>query len=276
MQGPRTGAALRHAVTRRVFGALYPDAQARWRRVTRHPDWKSKKEFTDRFGHDVRHGPFQGLSYPPGFTAITSALIEKLLGAYELELHGVVEELVARDWRTIVNIGSSEGYYAVGLALRLPQARVYAYELDKRTRARCAAVAERNGASERVIHRPNCTVEELGGLLREPALVVCDCEGCELELLRPERADFSASTLLVELHDHVREGAGDEIVDRFLPTHDVRVIEAAGRNPADYSELQELGWSEAEQDLVLTEPRGIRARWAYATPREPVSEPRSH
>jgi hypothetical protein len=52
--------------------------------------------------------------------AVGSALIPKLLGCYEAELHGVIACALNTTYDTIIDIGCAEGYYAVGLALHFP------------------------------------------------------------------------------------------------------------------------------------------------------------
>jgi hypothetical protein len=76
------------------------------------------RRFVDNQGTTVLHGPFAGLMYPRDLLlAQADAPIAKLLGTYEQELHPVFEEVIAKQPRTIIDIGAAEGYYAVGLAL---------------------------------------------------------------------------------------------------------------------------------------------------------------
>lgn len=96
----------------------------------------------------VLWGPFAGLRYVP--ESAGSALIPKLLGCYEQELRLVLEALIRGKPRHIVNIGCAEGYYAVGLAWRLPKAEVGAYNSDSRAREFCARLARLNGVEARV------------------------------------------------------------------------------------------------------------------------------
>src|SRR5437762_13396739 len=48
-------------------------------------------------------GPFKGLKYVS--TARGSSIGPKLLGTYELELRDIVESIVSRGYRTVINIG---------------------------------------------------------------------------------------------------------------------------------------------------------------------------
>ena len=70
----------------------------------------------------VLNGPFQGMNFHSA--ASEGCLVPKLLGCYEQPLHPFLEAAFARDYDVVLNIGSAEGYYAVGLALRMPGARI--------------------------------------------------------------------------------------------------------------------------------------------------------
>src|SRR5271165_2199287 len=83
-------------------------------------------------GNIVQRGPFAG-------TAILQEkswgnagdLAAKLLGFYEEELHDAVEEAIAGNPDLVLNVGCAEGFYAVGLARRLPESRVIAFDIDQ-------------------------------------------------------------------------------------------------------------------------------------------------
>src|SRR5262245_40199813 len=74
----------------------------------------------------VGSGPFKGMKY--GNRSVGSAFIPKLIGIYERELWDVVEDACAMTPSLVIDIGAAEGYYAVGLAMRLPFTRVIAFE----------------------------------------------------------------------------------------------------------------------------------------------------
>src|ERR1043166_3276070 len=79
-----------------------------------------------RLGSSVLTGPFAGMNYIVGSGG--SDYPPKLLGPYEQERWPVIEEIVRQDYRLVIDIGAGEGYYAVVLAKRLPQAGVIAFE----------------------------------------------------------------------------------------------------------------------------------------------------
>ncbi len=74
----------------------------------------------------------------------------KLLGSYESELHATLEELLAHEYTAVVDVGCAEGYYAVGLGLRLRNAAIYAFDTNPRARSACAEMAKLNGVDSRI------------------------------------------------------------------------------------------------------------------------------
>ena len=48
-----------------------------------------------------------------------------LAGSYEAELHDVLEDVIVERPSRIIDVGCAEGYYAVGLAMRCPDAAVF-------------------------------------------------------------------------------------------------------------------------------------------------------
>lgn len=219
--------------------------------------------YTERYGFRVQHGPFGGMDYVR--EAHCSMLLPKLIGSYEAELHPALEKLLKKGYATVVDIGSAEGYYAIGLALRLPQAHVYAYEMDCDVRCHCAELAALNEVSNRLTLAGACDVSALQSLPMRGALIVCDCEGAELELLRPDLiAGMRECDLIVELHDCFNPTTSTEIAGRFTGTHDVELVSSVRRNPGEYLAPGLL--TASEMDLAVNEIRP-EMQWAVMTSR---------
>ena len=93
-------------------------------RALRYPALREKKRnrrrVFERLGRPttVLNGPFRGMKYLS--RAYCSAVLPKLLGTYECELIPAIDRLARSDADRIVDIGAAEGYYAVGLALKVP------------------------------------------------------------------------------------------------------------------------------------------------------------
>ncbi len=173
--------------------------------------------FAEQYGPCVLTGPFRGMRYPAdAFRTGTVNIGSRLLGSYEAELHEIVERVVAAGFDRIIDVGSAVGYYAVGLARRLPASTVEAYDPDPAARRRCRALAEVNGVLDRVDVRGGATAADLRLPRAGRTFVKMDCEGCELELLRPDDSELlRSSTILVELHDFLRDGTTRDVLARF-------------------------------------------------------------
>jgi predicted O-methyltransferase YrrM len=116
--------------------------------------------------------------------SVGSCFIPKLLGTYERELAPKIELICEKQPGLVVDLGAAEGYYAIGLALRIPQARVVAFELDETGQTALWAMAELNGIGGRLSVRGRCEPQDLSAALagESSPVVVCDVEGDEEKL----------------------------------------------------------------------------------------------
>src|ERR1041384_6716299 len=98
-------------------------------------------------GLRVSGGPFAGAKISQHSTG--SELLPKLLGTYELELHGVIEEFIAANYNALINVGCSEGFYAVGFAVRWKEraATVLAFDSNPAALEITREVAADNGVA---------------------------------------------------------------------------------------------------------------------------------
>jgi len=216
----------------------------------------------------VQAGPFRGLRYLPQLTStdtlLSHTVIPKLLGSYELELHDSLKRAFARQYKQVINIGCAEGYYAVGLALGLPGIPVFAFDIDAANREFCGEMATINGVADRIFIRGECTVAELTNIAAANSLIVCDCEGCELELLDLNLVPvLEMSDVMVELHDCVNDIITPTILARFAKTHDEHVVQKVNRYATDYPVLK--GLTPLQQRLALSEFRWGPLQWAFLT-----------
>jgi hypothetical protein len=187
------------------------------------------------FGARVLAGPFSGMSV--GMAAQPSSYCAHLLlGTYELELHGAIEEICTTGYSLVIDIGASDGYYVCGLKRRMPQARVVAFETMIDKHADIRALARENGVDAGVSVQGHCDAPSLRAALVEDRrpLVVCDIEGGEVSVLDLDAVpELTRADLLVETHDGLYPGCTDILRRRFARTHDVRFIQERPRTVAD-------------------------------------------
>ena len=208
----------------------------------------------------VRSGPFQGMTLLNRTSEGNVA--PKLLGCYEQELHDVIERCIETPYEYVVNVGCGDGYYAVGLARRMPNSEIKAYDLHKGRRALCRDAAKKNGVEERVSIGSECGAEELTALAGRRVLVVCDIEGGERELLDPERIPaLKGFDILVELHENLDKALPENIIARFAETHQIERFQHQGRDTNAFEELEKI--SQFDQFLALWEGRQGPTPWSF-------------
>jgi hypothetical protein len=210
-----------------------------------------------KYGDEVQRGPFAGLRYLPP-EQYASCRFEKIIGAYEHEIHGLITDLAATGrYATIVNVGAAEGFYTVGLARLFPNAKIISYESTEAGREYCAKLAELNGVAARAEIRGECTLAEFHTLAPPgPVLVWMDIDLGERVILDPEAVPWlGEADILVELHECLQAGTNALVVGRFEKTHRIRQFASAGLAYADYPPLRGLTFAEI-YDMVCEDRPG--------------------
>ena len=215
----------------------------------------------------VRNGPFKGMRYPSA-TSVGSTLFPKLLGSYELELSEVVEEICNKKYSAIVDVGCAEGYYAVGLSRRIPDAHVYAYDINEKARNLCTEMFEKNS-----IDKGNysigqfCSKDTFSEIdLGKHALIVCDCEGYEKELFVEKNIGvFKGHDLLIETHDCFDINITKYLENLFRDSHSIKILESIDdiQKVKKYNFPELNGVSLEEKYILLGERRSSIMEWYY-------------
>jgi hypothetical protein len=146
----------------------------------------------------------------------------KWIGCYEEELQGIIEKVVDARYTTVIDIGSAEGYYAVGLAWRCPQARVFSYDTDIWARRQQLRLARLNGVKNLEIGA-YCSWDDITRRVLDRTFVLCDIEGYEYDLLNPAACPaLQRVDILVEVHPSGAldtRSVCDALTARFATTH---------------------------------------------------------
>jgi hypothetical protein len=234
--------------------------QVRWLKENRVLEFA--KQFSEAHGAAVLHGPFAGMRYPAE-SIFSRHSVPRLLGSYESELHPVIEAALAYQYECIVDIGSAEGYYAVGFALK-GLSPVVTFEADPRELELCQEMARVNNVQDRLTARSFCNPEALRALATgKRCFVLSDCEGYESELFGDSTVGaLGRSEVLIEIHGDAYE----PLRARFSKTHLVETFTASDRVAGEYAELACLG---RDADLGICEYRPAGQRWLFARSRVP-------
>jgi hypothetical protein len=229
--------------------------------------WRSRvlaNTYLAREGARIRGGPFAGMEYLAAATE--GALIPRLLGTYESELHPYLQRFAAEGLDTVVDVGCAEGYYAVGLARLMPQITVHAHDIDEAARTACTELAARNGVTDRVRIGGAFPPEGFEAFAGQRTLVMVDAEGAELDVLRPDLSPALAGMrLIVETHDVYRAGALKTLVARFAPTHAITIVRQQPKRFEMPPWLQEL--PHLDQLLAVWEWRAQPTPWLVMSPK---------
>jgi hypothetical protein len=215
-------------------------------------------------GRRIWAGPFAGMDYIDHATE--GALVPRLLGTYESELHPHFAAFAAEGLDCVIDVGCAEGYYAVGLARMMPQVAVHAFDIDEKARAACAELAARNGVQDRVIIGGEFRPDGFQAYAGRRTLVLVDAEGAELDILQPQLSPALAGmNLIVETHDVYRPGAMQTLIQRFSPTH---AIERVDQQPKAFEMPPFLqGMTHLDQLLAVWEWRLQPTPWLVMRPK---------
>lgn len=219
----------------------------------------------------VLNGAFKDLKYP-SLDITEATLVPKIVGSYEYQLQPWLKKIVATNYSDILDVGSAEGYYAVGLAKLMPAATVHCYDINERDIEFSKKMAHANGVNNLTWNTFCDTNTLLNFPYRGKTLVICDCEGYELELFTEEvikkckEVDF-----LIELHDIINPVISGKLLANFQFTHTFSITNNLN---VDYGVLNGLhNLSEEEKLFALFEHRGglyknVFMEWAYFTSKE--------
>lgn len=237
---------------------------------------KASDQITKLLGEPVvKNGPFKGMKYP-AFESHGSTTFPKIIGSYECELHPLLEQICTKKYATILDIGSAEGYYAIGLALRFKDVPVYAFDVNEIANQACREMAALNGVAEQVKIESWCSPETLANFdFKGKGLIICDCEGFEKKLFNEQNLQNLVNCdLLIETHDFTDIYISDYLKDLFSKTHHISTIYSLddiikARN-YDFPEINSLDLEKKKE--VLAEQRPAIMEWIYLETKQPVAK----
>jgi hypothetical protein len=220
------------------------------------------------FKKEVIRGFFKGLIYgdvkPTG-----SSIYAKLLGCYELEIQPIVQQTLNNNFNNLVNIGSDEGYYAVGFARANSNLKVAAFDCNKNAQKKCKQLAEINNVHQQIDVKGCFNETDINHLKNiGKTLFIVDCEGCEdVVITKKLVSDFATATFIIELHYQPAPMVFENLQQVFKNNHRIKIIKALTDHERvvqyQYPELQGLTYQQKE--YILSE-RFNYMEWLIAEP----------
>ena len=215
-------------------------------------------------GTKVMQGPLRGLDFLS--TSSEGCYVAKILGCYEQPLQPFIEMAFARQYSTVINVGCAEGYYAVGMAKRMPHTEVHAFDLDVSAQSKCAELAEKNSVQDRVVVGGEFHPSDFAHYTSQSVLLMCDIEGAELELLDPLKSPaLRKMDLIVESHECLRAGITAELIERFDSTHHVSLVGDDGQRTLEEVPEWFMNLAHLDQLLATWEWRSGPTPWLVMT-----------
>lgn len=228
---------------------------------------RTAEDLAEACDNKIVNGIFTGMMLSPDL--FPQHLAPKYLGTYEDELSVFVQWCIKQNPDAIVNVGCAEGYYAVGLATRLPITPIFAFDADPKARHATSAHARLNKL-DNVNVDGVVSARELDILLGKFSnpLLILDCEGCEKEFIYLKRVNnILHSYLLIELHPNVHENIQKELQFELSNTHQCHLVLPKKNKPIPKNCEKYLSNLHREAVPFLTdERRGQSNRWICAIP----------
>lgn len=212
-------------------------------------------------GGRVQSGPFENMRVNPDLVSWGDGDVgSRLLGIYEESVHGWMDRLLALDFDYVLNVGCAEGYYSVGFARELPDARVVAVDISQRA----LNITAQHAAMNRVMVETSLTIPDD---VPRGALWLVDVEGDELHILNPEvRPMLKSATIFVELHEWVHEHLFETMLERFSKTHIIEVMNDGARSVNDFEFMADM--TDSQRWSLASEGRPRRMKWMLMWPKE--------
>ena len=217
-------------------------------------------------GKKIISGPFQGMEFVE--QSSEGCHIAKLLGTYEQPLFPHIEDAISAKFDVIINVGCAEGYYAVGMSMRMPEAKVFAFDTNNQAQESCKRLALTNKVSERIQVGGTFSTSDFKKYESESTLLLCDIEGAENELLDISITErLKDICIIVESHDCLVPGTTQRLTERFSATHNITQVDDAGSReiaeaPAWFKNLSHL-----DQLLATWEWRSGPTPWLVMKPK---------
>ena len=220
----------------------------------------------------VKYGPFKGLKLVRETWWGESDLGSQCLGLYEMEILNFLKEVERDDYKSFIDIGAADGYYAIGMLVSGKVSKCICYEKSESGRRVIMENWKANGSLGELKLYPEANfkgISSLDPVVLNKALVLIDIEGAEFDLLDEMLLYIlRKSTLILEIHNWVKnfEDLYVNLLERANKFFDIEVIEHLDRPINQIFELQEL--SDDNRNLLVSEGRPSLMRFLKLIPKE--------
>lgn len=219
-------------------------------------------------------GPFAGVKLGHYNIWGDDDISSKLLGTYEHTIHHYINHITQSGvkYAAIINIGCADGYYIMGMHKHFPDARFYGIDINNTAKSALKANAVLNNMKDDMLSFDTNTdnLQDIVSLYvnnMQHVLIICDCEGAEINILDPTSCPSLTSkfvTILVECHDQFNNMITPMLTSRFAPSHDIFRAQEPCTSPFPSSIPQLLAtFTVSDMTMLLNENRGVPMHWLF-------------
>jgi len=222
------------------------------------------------FNSTIAYGPFRGMKLLKNPRWSIGDKASMMLCFYEKEVLDSLQRVPA-SYRTFIDLGAADGYYAVGVLVNNMFDRSYAFEISEEGQNLIRQNAAENGVADRIVVGGIADKNFYNALSQDAqrsAVILVDIEGGEFDLL--DRDVFSAlkdAIFIVELHDwFFDDGAArlQKLKDAAQKTHAVSAFSTGSRDPSQIKEL--WPFHDIDRWLLCSEGRKRLMTWLRLDP----------
>lgn len=256
------------------------DANSEFLYITDHATY-AKRHYLSQFIREktdsvVQHGILKGYKIGQSHWA-EAAVGAYLLGTYEVHVCALLDRLASPD-RVLIDIGGADGLYGVGLVDVGAFGSSICFEANETSRENLRTLAGTLGLADRItVHgkAEHGTITALlapDGSVPAGAVVVCDIEGAEFDLLTDELLETLAGChVIVEVHDFLlppgveAQSSLAELKERAARVFQVHEVKDGLRDMRSIPLLED--WSDADVWSLCMEGRKRMMTWLYLVPK---------
>ncbi|QIL40679.1 hypothetical protein G7074_16245 [Pedobacter sp. HDW13] len=179
-------------------------------------------ELIHKVGDQIYYGPFSGLKIPE--ILFDQLTVSEVLGLYESCLFETWDRVVKKNIDNMMVIGGHTGYYSAALSYLLQLKNNHVFETDTPLHHFITSWFSINKLTPPKLYG-SATEDIFENWQEKIDLIICDCEGEEINLLNPDRFPWQKeSNIVVEAHPFYKHRVLSEIIARFKKTHEINLI----------------------------------------------------
>jgi len=223
------------------------------------------------YGWKVAFGPFVGMKISQSSWWGQTDLGGKILGFYELEVLKTLCKINKTKYKSFIDLGAADGYYAVGIVLSKMFDHSICFEMSKHGRQVIRQNAEINNVLNK-ISVYGFADENFDNLIPQlrlsEAVLLIDIEGAEFNLLSEKMlSKLRYSFLIVELHEFMIENGDVELkllIDRLQKYFKIEWLTTGSRDLSQFEALQ--NFNDTDRWLMCSEGRMQLQKWIVCEP----------